>query len=151
MGPSAPHIFLTLIAQSRPPDPLRIELFRNFTISNYSHRTWGETAISQALPVRAAGCLGRPCGPRPTGPRSRSRRAWTASRGRVRRLCQSGGNAARGCTLDGCTSFLNEEWKSVIWGVLAAPGAAQTPKIADFRHLGNLKFPPKVQPRAGHP
>ena len=28
-----------------------------------------------------------------------------------------------------------------------APGAAQTPKMTDFRPLNNFKFSPKVQPR----
>jgi hypothetical protein len=33
--------------------------------------------------------------------------------------------------------------------ISGAPGAAQTPKMTDFRPLTNLKFPPKVQPRIG--
>jgi hypothetical protein len=33
--------------------------------------------------------------------------------------------------------------------VSRAPGAAQTPKMTDFRPLQHLKFPPKVQPRFG--
>ncbi len=35
------------------------------------------------------------------------------------------------------------------WRVSKAPGAAQTPKITEFRPLKKLKFPPKVQPRTG--
>ena len=31
--------------------------------------------------------------------------------------------------------------------VSGAPGAAQTPKMTDFRPTKNYKFPPKVQPR----
>ncbi len=30
VGPSAPHIFLTLFAESWPPDPLRTHLLRNY-------------------------------------------------------------------------------------------------------------------------
>jgi hypothetical protein len=31
--------------------------------------------------------------------------------------------------------------------VSGAPGAAQTPKMTDFKPLNKLEFPPKVQPR----
>ncbi len=32
VGPSAPHILQTLIVQSRPPDPLRTQILRKFSI-----------------------------------------------------------------------------------------------------------------------
>ncbi len=34
VGPSAPHIFHTLIAQYRPPDTLRTKFLRNFKEQN---------------------------------------------------------------------------------------------------------------------
>ncbi len=48
----------------------------------------------------------------------------------------------RGCTLAGSKVLeFCEDRKSVIFGVWAAPRAAQTPTMTDFRSLKNSKFP----------
>ncbi len=69
--PSAPHIFLTFIAQSRPPDPLGTQFLCNYDILYYSQCTWGYSITVNALTVadrfpdpsgKAAGiapCLGK--------------------------------------------------------------------------------------------
>ncbi len=48
-------------------------------------------------------------------------------------------HTGRGCTLGGNFNFVKDR-KSVVFGVWAAPGAAQTPTMTDFRSLNNLKI-----------
>ncbi len=52
----------------------------------------------------------------------------------------SGSQSPRGCTLGGDLKNIFKGRKSVILGVWGAPGAAQNPKMTDFRSLQKLEI-----------